>query len=559
MTTNRIPSSSRRRALATIAATVATASLGVAAAGPAMAATTAAKHSFVPPVVLKTSSIYSVGSQHQGIRHIELTPGTKAPHTGQVVVAGIGAKTPSGLLARVTAVHTVHGRPDLTTVPAGLNQALAPGNYKVAEPVTSSAPPSTKALTAPKPFTVTAKCNGPVSVKLSGELPSLSAQLTAQLRVSLAGVKSMSVLLTFSESASLRAEIDAAASCSFGVPILNLNVPFSIGPIGFKANFSLQVDGSAKANGKLVLAGSQNVSGSTGLSYTPADGLRTIGDGLHASSQLQNPGATGTASLDAGLTASIGLNLLDVIKAHLDTRVYAGFTADQTSVTPWSVYAGVKVSAGLWIVLIGDLKPVVLFLEQWPLASGLGFSPPALPDAVSGIPYFQQLSALGGYGQDTFSVIGGALPPGLTLSPDGHLNGLPASVVGSQVFPFTVLVTDAAGDQVQRALTLQVDASAPLWIDGSSPLEAVAGEPLTTQFQAHGGTGALTWTAHGLPAGFTLSSTGRLDGTPSERENGDRFTVVVTDSTGVQASRTVTLDVAVREIICRPSMPHCQP
>jgi hypothetical protein len=70
-----------------------------------------------------------------------------------------------------------------------------------------------------------------------------------------------------------------------------------------------------------------------------------------------------------------------------------------------------------------------------------------LPDAQVGVPYSQQLQ---GQNVDRWVLLTGVLPPGLQLSPDGMLVGVP-SITG--VFVFTV----QALQQPSSAPTVSVD------------------------------------------------------------------------------------------------------
>lgn len=79
--------------------------------------------------------------------------------------------------------------------------------------------------------------------------------------------------------------------------------------------------------------------------------------------------------------------------------------------------------------------------------------PPAMPDAVVGQPFVQPVTAILGTAPFTFSKASGTFPPGLQLSPDGVLSGVPAQP-GS--YAFAVKATDAAGKSAQRAYTQAV-------------------------------------------------------------------------------------------------------
>ena len=46
----------------------------------------------------------------------------------------------------------------------------------------------------------------------------------------------------------------------------------------------------------------------------------------------------------------------------------------------------------------------------------------SVPDGIKGTPYYTSLSASGGFGDVTWSVVGGSLPPGLALGTAGRRN-----------------------------------------------------------------------------------------------------------------------------------------
>src|SRR5215510_10198266 len=67
-------------------------------------------------------------------------------------------------------------------------------------------------------------------------------------------------------------------------------------------------------------------------------------------------------------------------------------------------------------------------------------TPPPLPDGAVGAAYSQNLSTIGGNRPYTFSLLSGALPPGLSLAPGGAISGTPTTM-GS--YSFTVRVRDS--------------------------------------------------------------------------------------------------------------------
>jgi large repetitive protein len=77
-------------------------------------------------------------------------------------------------------------------------------------------------------------------------------------------------------------------------------------------------------------------------------------------------------------------------------------------------------------------------------APTIALAPPTLPNGAVGVAYSQSLTASGGTAPYTYSLTGGTLPTGISLSSTGILSGNP-TLGGSS--SFTVHVTDATGGQ----------------------------------------------------------------------------------------------------------------
>jgi len=83
----------------------------------------------------------------------------------------------------------------------------------------------------------------------------------------------------------------------------------------------------------------------------------------------------------------------------------------------------------------------------------LTVSTTSLPDARVGTAYTENLSASEGAAPYTWSVVGGTIPPGLTLGTAGSLSGTPTD---AESFNFTVQVTDSDGATVSKPLSIVV-------------------------------------------------------------------------------------------------------
>ena len=90
--------------------------------------------------------------------------------------------------------------------------------------------------------------------------------------------------------------------------------------------------------------------------------------------------------------------------------------------------------------------------------SVIAVGPASLPPAAKETPYSQTVTASGGLAPYTFSVSSGSLPPGLSLSADGTIDGTSASP-GS--YPFTIRATDSQGDFGERAYVFGVSDDEP--------------------------------------------------------------------------------------------------
>ena len=171
-----------------------------------------------------------------------------------------------------------------------------------------------------------------------------------------------------------------------------------------------------------------------------------------------------------------------------------------------------------------------------------------LSPGIAAIPYSQSLTAVGGTSPYVnWSVISGALPPGLTLSPtSGVISGTPST---PGPYSFTVQVQDSAAPQqtASQAFSLAIS-PAPLTILTMTPLTpGTVGTAYSQTVAATGGTAPYAWsiTVGALPAGLTLNgSTGAITGTPTTAGTAN-FTVQAQDSAGTPqtASKAFALTI----------------
>jgi hypothetical protein len=168
---------------------------------------------------------------------------------------------------------------------------------------------------------------------------------------------------------------------------------------------------------------------------------------------------------------------------------------------------------------------------------------PAVNSGVAGSPFSQTFTQSGAIGTATFSLAGGSLPAGLSLSASGVLSGTPTQT-GS--FPITVAVTDANGcSGVGATYTLTI-ACQTITVTNPAVNIGIAGQAFSQSFTQSGGIGTTTFTlASGtLPSGLSLASNGTLSGIPLQTGTFP-ITVTVTDAngcTGTSATYNLTIN-----------------
>jgi hypothetical protein len=170
-----------------------------------------------------------------------------------------------------------------------------------------------------------------------------------------------------------------------------------------------------------------------------------------------------------------------------------------------------------------------------------------LPNAIAGIRYSQTLTLSSGKPPFTWTLAGGALPPGFSLSSSGVISGA-ATLAGT--YTFTVRATGARKQTDSKQLSLVVE----LQLSPAKLPVAVAGTPYTQAVTVvAGGTPPYTWEVTGgvLPAGLTLSKAGVFSGTP-ERAGPATVMVGITDARGARGSYIWTLVVSWVKLAITP-------
>ncbi len=186
-----------------------------------------------------------------------------------------------------------------------------------------------------------------------------------------------------------------------------------------------------------------------------------------------------------------------------------------------------------------------------PVAAALRFTDDSylVPTGVVGQPFRHVFHGEGGCGPGLpyqYRILSGELPPGLTLSKDGVVSGVPTQagtwkpwIELSDQDPPTA--SWCLPKKAERQFTFNVLPA--LSIQQQSLQPTIVGRPYSFQLTAEGGGGQFWSIASGtLPPGITLSESGLLSGTPTQV--GDfQFVVKVTDGSIRVDTETLVLRV----------------
>jgi hypothetical protein len=175
------------------------------------------------------------------------------------------------------------------------------------------------------------------------------------------------------------------------------------------------------------------------------------------------------------------------------------------------------------------------------------FSPSSLPDGAYGAPYHQALIVSGGTGPYQFSVSGGALPPGISLSTVGSLSG---TSTAPGTYQFTVNATDSSNScSGSHAYSITITSCPTMVLDPPVMPDGTMGEPYIETMTATGGAAPYAFATPNPPPGLSLSANGVLSGTPGE-DGEFNIRIRITDANGCTTNTETLITIAKAEPPC---------
>src|SRR5436190_4187862 len=290
--------------------------------------------------------------------------GRLALRRGQFVAAGIGPRTPNGLLGRVVAVRYERGGTLVSLKPARLADAVLAGHVSIEPRLGLGA-----AAAAWRRFGSVFTCRSGVA-SLDGSV-ALRLMPTFKLDWSTDGVDSVKAAATLRGDADLTARVGTGASCSLDRTVARWHAPafrFALGPIPvvIVPRIRLRLTGSASADAAVTTGVHGHLDATAGLRWDGS--THPIGRFRHALSYTPPSGRV-SGSIGARVIPSITFLLYGQAGPRFGVSTGLQLDADASADPWWTLSAPVELSAALELPELADVSipQLTVFSKTFPL------------------------------------------------------------------------------------------------------------------------------------------------------------------------------------------------
>ncbi|MDH6576440.1 protease pro-enzyme activation domain-containing protein [Kitasatospora sp. MAP5-34] len=255
-----------------------------------------------------------------------------------------------------------------------------------------------------------------------------------------------------------------------------------------------------------------------GTSYSSESAWSTAGGGV--STQFAKPSwQTGT-----GVTGT--MRTVPDVSSNADPQSGFAIYTQGTSAPGWQVYGGTSAAAPLW-------SGYAALYNQKAAAAGKANLGEANPKLYS-------IANSASYNSTFHDVTSGANQDFSTKAGYDQVTGWGTPVADS----LANALLNSGGTQTGNTVTVTAPANQNGTVGTAASLQVTGSDSDTTQ--------SLTYSATGLPAGLSISSTGLITGTPTTAASGT-VTVTATDGTGATGSASFSWTVAAAPAGCTPA------
>jgi fibronectin type 3 domain-containing protein len=486
----------------------------------------------------------SAGADSYEVRY-STAPG--GPYTiGPVTVAGPMAVVNS-LTAGTTYYFVVRAVNEAgSSLDSSPAVSATPTAVPVAPNITSTSPLPNGTVGSIYSYTFTATGSTPITWQMtSGSVPGLSLSTAGVL----SGNPTTPNTYTITVQASNGTAPDASAVFNLTIdpaagpiaPTITSTSPLPAGTVGTPYTFTFQASGTPTINWQItagsvpglalsqagVLSGNPTTPNTYTITVQASNG--TAPDATMPFTIIINPAAptaptiTSTSPLPAG---TVGTSYTYTFTATGSTPITWQMTSGSVpglTLSTAGVLSGTPATANTFTFTVqasngtapNDSMTFDVTINPMPPTAPTITSTSPLPQGTEGSPYSFAFSATGSP-TILWTVVAGALPGGLNLSPAGVLSGTPTAV---GVFTFDVQAANGTAPDAVMTFDLTIGAAvtgAPV-ITSTSPLPGgTQGAAYSYTFTATG-TATIAWAQVGgsLPPGLNLTAGGVLSGTPA--------------------------------------------